>query len=97
MRFSHGFDTNSLKLVHNYLSNRKKRVKVNSAYNMWKDIFHGVPQGSMLRHLLFNIHLRDLFYFLENTDIASYADYFLTSSNENNLINLPSSEWGKHD
>ena len=28
----------------------------------------------LLRPLLFNIHLCDLFYFLENTDIASYAD-----------------------
>ena len=35
---------------------------------------YGVPQSSKLRSLLFNIHLCDLFYFLENTDIASYAD-----------------------
>ena len=67
------FHTNSLKL-HNYLSNRKQRVKVNGAYSIWKDIFYGVQQSSILGPLLFNIHLCDLFYFLENTDIASYAD-----------------------
>ena len=71
---AYDFDTNALKLIHNYLSSRKQRMKVNSAYITWKDIFYGVPQGSILRPLLFNIHLRDLFYFLENTDIASYAD-----------------------
>ena len=68
------FDTNALKHSHNYLSNRKQRVRANSAYSIWKDIFYGVPQGSILGPLLFNIHLCDLFYFLENTDIASYAD-----------------------
>ena len=35
----HGFENDSLKLIQNYLSNREARVKVNSAYNIWKDIF----------------------------------------------------------
>ena len=72
---AYGFDTNALKLIHNYLSNRKKRVKVSSTYSIWKDIVYGVPQGSMLRPLLSNIYLCDLFFFQENTDIASFADF----------------------
>ena len=71
---AYGFDTNALKLIYNYLSNRKQRVKVNSAYSIWKDTFYGVQQGSMFRPLLLNINLCDLFYFLENIDNASYAD-----------------------
>ena len=37
-------------------------------------MLYGVPQGFILEPLLFNIHLYDLFHFLENIDIASYAD-----------------------
>ena len=71
---AYGFHINALKLFHYYLSNRKQRINVNDAYSTWKDIFYGVPQESILGPLLFNIHLCDLFYFLEDLDIASYAD-----------------------
>ena len=43
----YGFLINTLKLIHDYLSNTKQRVKVNDAYSSWKDIFYGVPQGSI--------------------------------------------------
>ena len=71
---AYGFHIDALKLIHDYLSNRKQRVKVNDTYSSWKDIFYGIPQGSILGPLLFIINLCDLFYFLEDSDIASYAD-----------------------
>ena len=36
--------------------------------------------------MLFNIHLCDLFYFLENTDIASYADATTLYSAQKNRV-----------
>ena len=71
---AYGFHTDALKLVHDYLSNRKHRAKVNDAYSLWKDIFYIVPQGFILGPLLLNIDLCDLFCFLEDLDIASYGD-----------------------
>ena len=71
---AYGFHIDALKLIYDHLSNRKQKVKVNDAYSSSKDIFYGVPQGSILDPLLFNIHLRDLFYFLEDLGIVSYAD-----------------------
>ena len=71
---AYGFDNKSLKLIYNYLSNRKQRVKINESFSSWEEILYGVPQGSILGPLLFNIFICDMFYFLEDYEMANYAD-----------------------
>ena len=59
----------ALRLIHDYLSNRKQRIKIE---NIW--ITFGVTQVSILRPLLFNTFLVDLFFIISNVDIVSYGD-----------------------
>ena len=71
---AYGFDKRSLTLSFNYLSIRKHRLKINDSFSSWSEILFGVPQGSILGPLLFNIFICDMFYFMEDYEIANYAD-----------------------
>ena len=62
---AYGFSLSALRLIYNYLFNRQQRTKINASYSSWEEILFGVPQGSILRPLLFNIFMCDLFIILE--------------------------------
>ena len=71
---AYGFDYKSIKLISSFLSNRKYRIKINSSFSEWKHLLIGVPQGSVLGPLLFNIYMCDLFLFMSESNVANYAD-----------------------
>ena len=52
---AYGLRLDAPHLIRNYLSQRQQRVKINSSYSDWYEIKIGVPQGSVLVLLLFNI------------------------------------------
>ena len=66
---AYGFDIASLKLIRSYLTNRFQRTKVNTSFSSWSKLFLGVPKGSVMVPLLFNIYINNLCYLTEMTEI----------------------------
>lgn len=62
-----------VQLLASYLQQRTFRVRVNEAHSSIKQINAGVPQGSLISPILYNLYTADLPK-LEKSEIAQYAD-----------------------
>lgn len=85
----YGFRGTFLKLIISYFKHRHQQVTINGFVSEFKPIKAGVPQGSILGPLLFNLYVNDIVNICANTKFIIYADdtsVFITGRDPSNLI-----------
>ena len=70
----YGVTEDALQLLHSYLTDRKQLVKIDGNLSDWQSMKCGVPQGSILGPLLFNIYMHEANFSDISCSLRFYAD-----------------------
>lgn len=85
---AYGITGPALTLLKNYLVDRQYVVAAAGSFSDCKTINQGVPQGSILGPLLFNIYINDLPNFLHRYNCLLYADDTTITLSDSSIVSL---------
>jgi ribonuclease P/MRP protein subunit RPP40 len=85
---NYGLHNSAIKLLRNYLHDRKQFVQLNGCMSEMLIIIFGVPQGSVLGPLLFLIFINDMPYSTRNFINILFADDTTLCQSNTNLDDL---------
>ena len=85
---AYGLNNNAIAFLQSYLTDRQRRVKFHGKFSEWCPVKCGVPQGSLLGPLLFNIFLNHLNFAGQISSLRLYADDTTTYGSDCDIINL---------
>ena len=64
----------TLTFLYLYLKHNKQSVKINVTEISFQIILSRVREGSILRPILFNLFINDLFFFIKESELANFED-----------------------
>ena len=70
---AYGLSFDTVTFLNSYLKDRQQNIRTNNIFSAFQNILSGVPQGSILGSILFNIFLSEMFLRIKNSHLHNFC------------------------